>query len=54
MADEFTFSRSQLQILVAAILASGTMVADPGRPITALTRYAAILKIIREKGLNPL
>ncbi len=53
MADDIKISRSQLQNLVAAILASGTMVGDPGRSHTAFNCYAAILKIIKEKGLNP-
>ena len=53
MADDIKLSHNQLQILVAAILASGTMVVDPGKPHTAFTRYAAMLKIIKEKGLNP-
>ena len=53
MADDIKISRSQLQNLVAAILASGTMVGDPGRAYAAFDCYAAMLKVIREKTLNP-
>ena len=51
MADDIKLDYNQLQILVAAILASGTMVIDPGKPYKAFMRYNAILKIIEEKGL---
>jgi len=54
MAEEkITIENLQMQMLVAAILASGTMVANPGEPNTAYDRYAGVLKIIRQKGLNP-
>lgn len=53
MADDIKLNHNQLQNLVAAILASGTMAEDPGRPYAAFDRYVAVLKIIKEKGLDP-
>ena len=53
MADDVQLAFHQLQILVAAILVSGYMVNNPGEPQTAYARYVDMLRIIRQRGLNP-